>query len=65
MEAPNSYRNKTYGKQEIWITHLNNDDQWWLVDLYGISAPMGYVMPNPIYTYIKYIIGWLVGFYGV
>ena len=33
---------------------------------YGISAIVGYLMPNPLYTYILNYIGFvLVGFYGI
>ena len=27
-------------------------DILWLIELYGISTIVGYLMPNPIYTYI-------------
>ena len=26
----------------------------WFVDFYGISTTMGYLMPNPVHTYITY-----------
>ena len=35
-----------------------------LVGFYGISTIVGYLMPNPLYTYILNIYG-LVGFYGI
>ena len=39
----------------------------WLdwVGFYGISTIVGYLMPNPLYIYIKYIGFGLVGFYGI
>ena len=37
-----------------------------LVRFYGISTIIGYLMPNPLYTYIlKYILFGFVGFYGI
>ena len=36
-----------------------------LAGFYGISTILGYLMPNPLYTYIKYIRFGLVGFYGI
>ena len=38
-----------------------------MVGFYGISTIVGYLMPNPLYTYIyiKYIGFGLVGFYGI
>ena len=36
-----------------------------LVGCYGISTNVGYLMPNPLYTYIKYMWFGLVGFYGI
>ena len=36
-----------------------------LVWIYGISTIAGYLMPNPLYTYIKYIGFDLVWFYGI
>ena len=36
----------------------------WLVGFYGISTIVGYLMPNPLYTYILNIYD-LVGFYGI
>ncbi len=36
-----------------------------LVWFYGISTIVGYLMPNPFYTYIKYIGFGLVGFYDI
>ena len=33
-----------------------------MVGFYGISTLVGYLMPNPVYTYIK--VGW-VRFYGL
>ena len=35
-----------------------------LVWFYGISTIIGYLMPNPLYTYISNIYD-LVGFYGI
>ena len=35
-----------------------------LVWFYGISAIIGYLMPNPVYAYILNIFG-LVGFYSI
>ena len=35
------------------------------VGFYGISTIVGYLMPNPLYTYIKYILFGLVGFHGI
>ena len=40
-------------------------DIWFgLVGFYGISTIVGYLMPNPLYTYILNIYD-LVGFYGI
>ena len=36
-----------------------------LVWFYGISTIVGYLMPNPLYTYILNIWFGLVGFYGI
>ena len=38
-----------------------------LVEFYGISNIVGYLMPNPIYTYILKMYIWydLVGLYGI
>ena len=36
-----------------------------LVRFYGTSTIVRYLMPNPLYTYIRYIGFGLVGFYGV
>ena len=37
-----------------------------LIGFYGISTIVGYLMPNPLYTYILTYIGFvLVGFYGI
>ena len=30
-------------------------DWFGLVGFYGISTIMGYLMPNPVYTYIRYV----------
>ena len=34
----------------------------WLVEFYGISTIVGYLMPNPLYTYILNMIwfGWVL-----
>ena len=41
-------------------------DHWFLVVLYGISTIVGYLMPNPFYTYILNIYNSLaVIFYGI
>ena len=36
-----------------------------MVGFYGISTIIGYLMPNPLYIYIKYKGFGLVGFYGL
>ena len=36
-----------------------------LVGFYAISTIVGYLMPNPLYIYIKYIWFGLVGFYAI
>ena len=41
------------------------DDWFCLVWFYGISTIVGYLMPNPLYTYILNIQFGLVGFYGI
>ena len=46
----------------MWYLHFG-----WLVEFYGISTIVGYIMPNPLYTqiYTKYIWFGLVWFYGI
>ena len=48
-------------------THLKKKKEWLVggVGFYGTSPLVGYLMPNPLYTYIKYIGFGLVGFYGI
>ena len=36
-----------------------------LVSFYGISIIKGYLIPNPLYTYIQYMWFGLVDFYGI
>ena len=36
-----------------------------MVGFYGISTIVGYLMPNPLYTYILNILFGLVEFYGI
>ena len=39
--------------------HIDKDKNWFgLVWFYGISTAIGYLMPNPVYAYIRYI--WFV-----
>ena len=40
-------------------------DIFGLVGFYGISTIVGYLMPDRLYIYIKYIWLGLVGFYGI
>ena len=38
---------------------LTREKKWlvvWLVGFYDIAPLVGYLMPNPVYTYIKYMI---------
>ena len=44
------------------MSALFNGSVW--VGYYGISTIVGYLMPNPVYTYILNIFG-LVGFYSI
>ena len=38
----------------------------WVVEFYGISTIVGYLMPNPLYTYILIIYDLVcLGFYGI
>ena len=38
----------------IFLLILEDENQWVkLVGFYGISIIVGYVMPNPVYAYIK------------
>ena len=50
-ERKKKRRKKEKGKKSNW-----NEKIWsWLVVVYGISTFVGYLKPNPVYTYIKYI----------
>ena len=40
-------------QKKIKIKRLKNDLAWF--GLYGISIIVGYLMPNPVYTYISYL----------
>ena len=53
------------------VTNIPNIDLVWflcgVVQLYGISTIVGYLMPNPIYTYTNILNIWfnLVGFHDI
>ena len=59
--SPNPYFNPTFGSFDLvlipvcWDAETNMVYLYlWLVGFYGISTLVGYLMPNFVYTYIKY-----------
>ena len=54
-----------YSWFELKVFLLKEVLQFGLVWFYGTSTIVGYLMPNPLYIYTKYIGFGLVGFYGI